>query len=155
MTEFVTLRLATRTLSWMCWRKRILQSTGSSGYTRYIWTHLCIFNRYCPSKPSELPLMISCFTSTGQRPGQPWPLKNVKPQIPPPLRITQHWTSAAPIPWSEEKAGRFLYFCCNCRKRFSFRTFFLFCFIWLSNVMFTGGRRCQIITWKGEKKVHK
>uniref|UniRef100_A0A8C1WXA6 Dolichyl-diphosphooligosaccharide--protein glycosyltransferase subunit STT3A n=1 Tax=Cyprinus carpio TaxID=7962 RepID=A0A8C1WXA6_CYPCA len=39
-TEFVMLRLATRTLSWMCWRKRILQSTGSSGYTRYILTHL-------------------------------------------------------------------------------------------------------------------
>uniref|UniRef100_A0A8C1INJ0 Dolichyl-diphosphooligosaccharide--protein glycosyltransferase subunit STT3A n=1 Tax=Cyprinus carpio TaxID=7962 RepID=A0A8C1INJ0_CYPCA len=36
LTEFVTLRLATRTLSWMCWRKRILQSTGLSGYTRYI-----------------------------------------------------------------------------------------------------------------------
>uniref|UniRef100_A0A671PAJ5 Dolichyl-diphosphooligosaccharide--protein glycosyltransferase subunit STT3A n=1 Tax=Sinocyclocheilus anshuiensis TaxID=1608454 RepID=A0A671PAJ5_9TELE len=67
-TEFVMLRLATRTLSWMCWRKRILQSTGSSGYTRYILTHLCIFNHYGPSKPSELPLMISCFTSTGQRP---------------------------------------------------------------------------------------
>uniref|UniRef100_A0A674AHB8 Dolichyl-diphosphooligosaccharide--protein glycosyltransferase subunit STT3A n=1 Tax=Salmo trutta TaxID=8032 RepID=A0A674AHB8_SALTR len=34
MTEYETLRSATRTLSWMCWRRPTLQSTGWSGYTR-------------------------------------------------------------------------------------------------------------------------
>ncbi len=126
MTEFVTLRLATRTLSWMCWRKRILQSTGSSGYTRYIWTHLCIFNRYCPSKPSELPLMISCFTSTGQRPGQPWPLKNVKPQIPP--LSGSHSTERLRPPYHDLRRKRedFYTFVVIAERDFLFVSFFFF-----------------------------
>lgn len=126
-TEFVTLRLATRTLSWMCWRKRILQSTGSSGYTRYIWTHLCIFNHYCPSTPSELPLMISCFTSTGQRPWQPWPLKNVKPraQNPTPLSGT-HSTERLWPPYHDLRRKRedFYTFVVIAERDFLFVPFF-------------------------------
>lgn len=36
MTESGTLKLGTKTLSWMCWRRPTPRSTGWSGYTRWV-----------------------------------------------------------------------------------------------------------------------
>lgn len=88
--------------------------------------------------------------------------KTQKLKVPPPSLEHTALDVCGPHPtiWGES-VKTFLYFCCNCWKRFSFHTFFFLGSFFL-NLIFKcdvlsvlGAERCQMITWKGEEKMFK